>query len=210
MSYIKVHWLGQKSYSETWEMQKEIVQKISEDSADESVLLVEHYPVVTLGRTGNIGNLLLSESYLKLKGIDFFRIERGGDITYHGLGQLVGYPMLRLKRLNLSLSEYIRVLEQVIIDLLALYNIKGYREPKYTGVWCSTGKLCAIGIAARKYITYHGFALNVNTDVSEFSVINPCGITDKPVASMHTVLGRTLDLTEVAANLTPILVNRFG
>ncbi len=147
---------------------------------------------------------------MKNKGIDFFRIDRGGDITYHGLGQLVGYPLLNLKRIDISLPDYLRKLEEVIIELLSEYNIQSYREPNYTGVWCEKGKLCAMGIAARKYITYHGFALNVNTDLGEFKLINPCGITTKPVSSMQMVLQQELNITNVIEKLTPILEKHFG
>lgn len=210
MSNITIKYIGRKSYTETWDLQKTLVDQISNNNTSETIILVEHNPVITLGRTGNISNLLYSEDILKEKGIEFYRIERGGDITYHGLGQLVGYPILNLKRINLSLPDYLRKLEEIIIELLSVYHIQGYREPAYTGVWCDKGKLCAMGIAARKYITYHGFALNIKTDLEEFKLINPCGITTKPVASMQMMLQQEPTIADVIDQLVPILERNFG
>jgi lipoyl(octanoyl) transferase len=166
-------------------------------------LLVEHPPVYTLGKSGDIGNVLISEEMRTKKGIEFFRTNRGGDITFHGPGQIVGYPVLDLERFYTDIGKYLRSIEEVIILTLADYGINAGRSPGETGVWIDPSikgkerKICAIGVRSSRWVTMHGFALNVNTDLEYFNFIVPCGIVDKQVTSMEKELGRALDFAEV-------------
>lgn len=170
-------------------------------------LLVEHSPVYTLGRNGNTANVLISEAALKKKGIEYFHINRGGDITFHGPGQIVGYPILDLEKFKTDLGWYLRSLEEVIIRTMAEYGLKGSRSKGETGVWIDPDlpgkerKICAMGIRCSRWVTMHGFAFNVNTDLSYFDHIIPCGIRDKKVTSLNKELGYELDLAEVRKKL---------
>ena len=164
-----------------------------------SLLLVEHPPVYTLGKSGNPENILITEEARSLKGIEFFRTNRGGDITFHGPGQIVGYPILDLEKYYTDIGKYLRNIEEVIILTLAEYGIKGDRSPGETGVWVDPEikgkerKICAIGVRSSRWITMHGFALNVNTDLSYFNYIIPCGISNKQVTSVSKELGQPVD-----------------
>ncbi len=166
-------------------------------------LLCEHLPVYTLGKSGSIDNVLLNDAQMKDKGIEFFRTNRGGDITFHGLQQIVGYPILDLEKFDTDIGKYLRNLEETVILALASYNIKGERSAGETGVWIEPGipgkerKICAIGVRCSRWITMHGFALNVNTDLDYFNNIIPCGIQNKQVTSMEKELGGKLDYDEV-------------
>jgi lipoyl(octanoyl) transferase len=167
------------------------------------LLLLEHPPVYTLGKSGHESNILISETERAEKGIEYFKINRGGDITFHGLGQLVGYPILDLEKFTTDLGKYLRNLEEVIIKTIAEYGLHGKRSPGETGVWLDPGKkglerkICAMGIRCSRWITMHGWALNVNTDMRYFDYIIPCGIQNKQVTSMEKELGYTLDMSEV-------------
>ena len=166
------------------------------------LLFVEHPPVYTLGKSGNIDNVLLSEENLKARGIDFFRTNRGGDITFHGPQQIVGYPILDLEKFYTDIGKYLRNVEEVIILTLKEYGIDAGRSAGETGVWIDAGikgkerKICAIGVRSSRWITMHGFALNVNTDLDYFNFIIPCGIQDKQVNSLQKELGRPVDFEE--------------
>lgn len=166
------------------------------------LLFVEHPPVYTLGKSGNITNVLLSEENLKAKGIDFFHTNRGGDITFHGPGQIVGYPILDLEKFYTDIGKYLRNMEEVIIRTLAEYGLKGDRSPGETGVWFDPQvrgrerKICAIGVRSSRWVTMHGFALNVNTDLNYFNFIIPCGIQNKQVTSLEKELGHPVDFEE--------------
>ena len=166
------------------------------------LLFVEHPPVYTLGKSGNIDNVLLSEENLKARGIDFFRTNRGGDITFHGPQQIVGYPILDLEKFYTDIGKYLRNVEEVIILTLKEYGIEAGRSAGETGVWIDAGikgkerKICAIGVRSSRWITMHGFALNVNTDLDYFNFIIPCGIQDKQVTSLQKELGRPVDFEE--------------
>ncbi|HLN95830.1 MAG TPA: lipoyl(octanoyl) transferase LipB, partial [Flavobacterium sp.] len=167
------------------------------------LLFVEHPHVYTLGKSGNLSNLLLNESQLEAKGARFYKINRGGDITYHGPGQLVGYPVLDLENFFTDIHKYLRLLEEAIILTLGEYGLQGVRSPGETGVWLDVGtpfarKICAMGVRASRWVTMHGFALNVNADLGYFDNIIPCGIRGKGVTSLHVELGKTLDMAEVA------------
>jgi lipoyl(octanoyl) transferase len=179
-------------------------------------LFVEHPPVYTLGKSGHIENVLINEEEMQEKGMQFFRTNRGGDITFHGPGQIVGYPILDLEKFTTDIGKYLRNLEEVIIQLLALYGIKGERSTGETGVWIEPGvkgrerKICAIGIRCSRWITMHGFALNVNTDLSYFGNIVPCGIQDKQVSSLERELGHPVDIAEAKQLLKQQFERVFG
>jgi lipoyl(octanoyl) transferase len=176
------------------------------------LLLVEHPPVYTLGKSGHIENVLIGDERMREKGVQFFRTNRGGDITYHGPGQLVGYPILDLEKFYTDIGLYLRNLEEVTIQVLDEYGILGDRSPGETGVWIEPGvkgrerKICAIGVRCSRWITMHGFALNVNTDLSWFGDIIPCGIQHKQVTSLEKELGRAVDMGEVKVKW----LRRFG
>jgi lipoyl(octanoyl) transferase len=180
------------------------------------LLMVEHPPVYTLGKSGHIENVLLAEEDMKEKGIQFFRTNRGGDITFHGPGQIVGYPILDLERFHTDIGWYLRSLEEVVIRVLSGYGIPGERSPGETGVWIEAGvrgrerKICAIGVRCSRWITMHGFALNVNTDLGYFGNIVPCGIQDKQVTSLQKELGREVPVEEVKAGWRKEFEKIFG
>lgn len=209
---IQLRDLGNKDYKETWDYQealfKEIVDvKLEKRNNPQLVtpnffLFVEHPHVYTLGKSGDISNLLLSEKQLVAKGATFYKINRGGDITYHGPGQIVGYPILDLENFFTDIHKYLRLLEEVMILTLAEYNIIGARSEGETGVWLDVGtpfarKICAMGVRASRWVTMHGFALNVNADLGYFDNIIPCGIRGKAVTSMHVELGQKVDEQKV-------------
>lgn len=202
---IKLQELGLKDYKETWEYQERLFQGILQQkiknrrenlSAKTSnyLLFVEHPHVYTLGKSGDINNLLINEVQLKEKKASFYKINRGGDITYHGPGQVVGYPILDLENFFSDIHKYLRLLEEVVILTLSEYGIKAGRSKGETGVWLDTGtpfarKICAMGVRASRWVTMHGFAFNVNSDLGYFDNIVPCGIDGKAVTSLHVELG---------------------
>lgn len=179
------------------------------------LLFVEHPPVYTLGKSGHIENVLMDEERMKEGGIQFFRTNRGGDITFHGPGQIVGYPILDLEKFYTDIGKYLRNLEEVFILLLADYGIQGDRSPGETGVWIEPGvkgrerKICAIGVRCSRWITMHGFAFNVNTDLSYFGGIVPCGIPDKQVTSLEKELGHPVPMEEAMAGAKRHFENVF-
>jgi len=213
MRQILLEDLGTKDYKETWDYQEELFDAIiqikrknrKEDSDLERpnhFLFVEHSHVYTLGKSGDLNNLLLNEAQLKEKGIAYYKINRGGDITYHGYGQIVGYPILDLDNFFNDIHKYMRFLEETIICVLAEYGLKGERSKGETGVWLDVGtpfarKICALGVRSSRWVTMHGFALNVNTNLGYFDHIIPCGIKGKAVTSLEVELGRKLDVEEV-------------
>ncbi len=209
--------LGHIAYAEAWAYQERLhTELISRKRKGEEpsvrthyLLFCEHPPVYTLGKSGSIDHLLMSEEELRERGVDFFRINRGGDITYHGPGQIVGYPIFDLDGFFTDVHRYVRYLEEAVIRTLAEYGIEAGRVEKYTGVWLPAKgflpqrKICAIGVHLSRWVTLHGFALNVNTDLSFFRGIVPCGIQEegKDVTSMQMELGREVDVEEVKAKL---------
>lgn len=176
----------------------------------------EHNPVLTLGKSGKNSNLLIAESQLKPLGIEYFHVNRGGDITYHGPGQITGYPVFDLDSWNLGLKQYIYRLEEVIIRFLDHYGIKGERLEGATGVWIEpfikgrARKICAIGVKSSRFVTMHGFALNINTNLDYFTLINPCGFTDKGVTSLAKELGKEQDFTACKEVLLQEFYREFG
>jgi len=193
--------LGSTPYEQAWKLQREVFQSVVAGKEEDTLILVEHPHVYTFGRSTDLANFLLSDEKLLQIGAEKFEIERGGDVTYHGPGQLVGYPILNLGHFKEDLGWYLRTLEQTIIDFLRTYDIEAFRIAGRTGVWVgATGneeKICAIGVHASRWCTMHGFAFNVNTDLSYFEHIVPCGISDRGVTSLKKILGRDISMAEV-------------
>jgi lipoyl(octanoyl) transferase len=186
------------SYAEGLRMQESAVERLRSGQSAEQLLLLEHPHVFTLGRAANSANILATPSQLQSRSIEVHETGRGGDVTYHGPGQLVGYPIINLKPDRCDVHRYVRDLEEVLIRTIGDYGIGGTRISGLTGVWVGDEKIAAIGVRIARWITSHGFALNVNTDLSYFRMIVPCGITDKGVTSLSRLLGKSIDLGEVA------------
>ena len=218
--------LGTKDFKETWEYQEQLFKAIldtkirnrREDAGlitDNHFLFVEHPHVYTLGKSGDLSHLLLSEAQLEEKGATFYKINRGGDITYHGPGQIVGYPILDLDNFFTDIHKYLRFLEEVIILTLAEYGITGTRSEGETGVWLDVGtpfarKICALGVRASRWVTMHGFAFNVNANLGYFDNIIPCGIRGKAVASLNVELGvDVVDEEEIKVKILKHFANQF-
>jgi len=203
---------GLISYSEAYEKQKALFnetvsQKTGQKETQNILVLCEHPHVVTLGKHGQLANLIFPETALKEKQVAFFHIDRGGDVTYHGPGQLVGYPIFDLENFHIGLKEYIFRMEEAVIRLLSEYGIKGEHLAGASGVWIDTDKqgkdrkICAVGVKSSRYVTMHGFALNVNTDLNYFGLINPCGFKDKGVTSMEKELNEKINMEDVKSRL---------
>ena len=218
--------LGNKDYKETWDYQEDLFKCIvdskiknrREDAGLETnnyFLFVEHPHVYTLGKSGDMSNLLVDEAQLIAKNASFYKVNRGGDITYHGPGQIVGYPILDLDNFFTDIHKYLRFLEEMIILTLAEYGLTAERSPGETGVWLDVGtpfarKICAMGVRASRWVTMHGFALNVNANLGYFDLMIPCGIRGKAVTSLNVELGKkTVDEAEVKEKLLKHFVNLF-
>ncbi|GAB4402728.1 MAG: lipoyl(octanoyl) transferase LipB [Bacteroidia bacterium] len=225
---VHFHDLGRISYREAWDMQESLLRvnvgmKLAagnRTAADKiptqhHLLFCEHNPVYTLGKSGDLAHLLLDEAGLSAHGVEFFHINRGGDITYHGPGQITGYPIFDLEKFRPDIHWYLRTMEEVMIDLLALYGLEGGRIEGATGVWLDAGgalprKICAFGVRCSRWVTMHGFAFNVNTDLRYFDHIVPCGISDKGVTSLRAELGHDIDMETVKTQLRSLFGERFG
>ena len=190
--------LGNVPYLEALSLQTNLHQKKVENNIPDTLLLLEHPPVITIGKSGKEQNILFPDSLLAQNGIDLVRINRGGDVTYHGPGQMVGYPIFNILHFGKGVRDFVTLVEEVFIVLLKkYYQIEASRNPQYTGVWVGEEKITAMGFEIRKYVSMHGFAFNVNTDLSQFRWINPCGIIGKGVTSLAKLTGRTLDMDTV-------------
>ena len=205
--------VGLRDYKEVWDYQTDLLDEIIavkrknrkenlSQTTSNYFLFVEHPHVYTLGKSGDLNNLLINEEQLKKRNASYYKINRGGDITYHGPGQIVGYPILDLENFFTDIHKYLRFLEEVIIKTLAEYGIKGERSKGETGVWMDVGtpfarKICAMGIRSSRWVTMHGFALNVNTNLGYFDHIIPCGIRGKAVTSLEVELGKKIDPSQV-------------
>jgi len=215
---VAVQELGVKDYKETWDYQDQLFQDILETKiknrrqklnlpTENHLLLVEHPHVYTLGKSGDFANLLISEEELTKKNAVFYKVNRGGDITYHGPGQIVGYPILDLENFFTDIHKYLRLLEEMVINTLAEYGLKAERSKGETGVWLDVGtpfarKICAMGVRASRWVTMHGFALNVNAGLGYFDNMIPCGIKGKAVTSLNVELGKLkVDEAEVKQKL---------
>ncbi len=201
MRTISVINLGRTDYGQCWGLQQRLFELRSRNEIDDLLLLTEHDHVYTIGKTGDDNHLLANGEELTRKGIGVYHNDRGGDITYHGPGQLVGYPILDLNNYYCDLHRYLRDLEEVIVRVLARHGVKGSRDGDYTGVWVGNEKVCAIGVKTRRWVTMHGFALNIKTDLSFFGRIIPCGIFEKGVTSLQKQVGMELDMDEIANTL---------
>ncbi|PSR08757.1 MAG: lipoyl(octanoyl) transferase [Candidatus Arcticimaribacter sp.] len=215
---IQVTDLNNTSYQPAWDFQEKLLKEIVDlKIANRKIeiqhptpnyfLWVEHPPVITLGKSGAIDHLLLNEEQLRDRGIEYYKTNRGGDITFHGPGQVVGYPILDLENFFTDIHKYLRLLEEMVILTLKEYGLEGTRSPGETGVWLDVGtpfarKICAMGVKASRWVTMHGFAFNVNTDLAYFSYIVPCGIQGKGVTSLQAELKREISLDEVREKLS--------
>lgn len=213
--------LGRIVYEKALDIQTEkfnalLAAKAKGEKGRNELLFCEHEPVLTIGKSGKDSNLLIPEARLKALGISYYHINRGGDITYHGPGQITGYPIFDLETWHIGLKQYIYRLEETIIRFLALYGLKGERLEGATGVWLDplvagkARKICAIGVKSSRFVTMHGFALNINTDLNYFTLINPCGFTDKGVTSLARELGENQDLEKAKRQLAALFSEVFG
>lgn len=223
---VEVIDLGKQAYKPVWDLQEQKLRSIVDqkrknrdlkikEPTPNYFLWVEHPPVITLGKSGLPEHLLLNESQLKEKGVEFFKTNRGGDITFHGPGQLVGYPILDLENFFTDIHKYLRLLEEVVIRTLDEYGLKASRSEGETGVWLDVGtpfarKICAMGVKASRWVTMHGFALNVNTDLYYFDYIVPCGIKGKAVTSMQNELAREIPSGEVRKKIQNHFADLFS
>lgn len=196
---------GRSDYREMWAQQKQLHSAVVADGTKHYLLLTEHKPVITIGKSGSQSNLLVNPGTLSNQGIDVIENDRGGDITFHGPGQIVGYPILNLAHFKKDIHWYLRTLEELIINTLAQFGLKAQRNKGLTGVWIDNRKICAIGIKTSRWVTMHGFALNVNTNLDYFNLIIPCGISDKGVTSISHELGNTIEQN----NVINILISQF-
>lgn len=192
---------GLTPYAEALDLQRERRRAVEEGRSGNALFVLEHTPVVTLGRNARREHLLWDEDQMRTRGIDLRKTDRGGDVTYHGPGQLVAYPVLNLRAWRLSIRWYLRALEEVLIHVLSHYGLAGERVEGYTGAWVGGAKVAAIGIGVHNWVTFHGIALNVDPDLSHFDCIVPCGIPDKPVTSLRQLLGYAPKMSEVMATI---------
>lgn len=206
--------LGVTPYEEAWRQQREIFQEVVAQREPDTLMLLEHLPVYTFGRGADLTNFLLTDERLRAIGAEKFEIERGGDVTFHGPGQIVGYPILNLAHFKEDLGWYLRALEDVIIEVLATYQVEGFRVAGRTGVWTGEEgheeKICAIGVRASRWCTMHGFAFNVNTDLAYFEHIVPCGIRDRGVTSLKKLFGSEQSIDEVKERVVRAFEQVFG
>lgn len=212
--------VGTMAFGECWELQQRLFEEaIGEKKAGrtprQKIILVEHPPVYTLGKSGKESNLLITEAYLRSIGAEFYHIDRGGDITFHGPGQIVGYPILDLTALGLGLKGYIDAIEGAVIDTMAEWGIRCQRVEGASGVWIvephrPMRKICAVGVKSSRWVTMHGFALNVNTDLGYFRHINPCGFTDRTATSMAEELGGEISVERVKERLLDHLAEKLN
>ena len=203
---IEILDLGMQAYKESWIFQKELLNKRSNNEINDTLIFVEHEPVYTLGKNADENHIL--QNYPE--NVQTFHIERGGDVTFHGPGQLVGYPILDLRNYKKSISWYMRSLEEVIIDTLLEFNIKAVRKDRLTGVWYKDEKIAALGVRVSKWITMHGFSLNINPDLNYYKSIIPCGIFEYGVTSMSKILDKNIDLELVKGVLKVKFLDQFN
>ena len=203
--------LGRMSYEDTLELQEDIAEARRDNRIEDTLLLLEHPPVITIGRSGNPKNILASRELLENEGIRLYTVDRGGDVTYHGPGQLIGYPIINLANHSKDTHLYVYGIEKSIVELLKReYAVQTEIVQGYVGVWRSTEKIAAIGVTVRSWITTHGFALNVDPDMNHFAMINPCGIRDKGVTSLSRILNRKVTVDEVAKKYPKYFGETFG
>ncbi len=212
MSTLDIYELGTVPYEKALEYQENLLARRIAEEIRDSLILLEHPPTITTGRKGNTEHLLVREEYLKKHGISFVHASRGGDITFHGPGQIVGYPILNLKNHGMDIRRHLRMIEEMIIRTLRDFDIEGRRVDGVTGVWVKRSKVASIGIAIRKWVTYHGFALNVSTDLDYFDLILSCGITDVRITSIGSWLGNreNVRMDDVTRSVIENFMGVFG
>ena len=193
--------LGLTEYQDAYKLQRTLQHQRVEGKISDVLLLLEHPPTITVGKSGSLDNVLVSREQLVKQGISLFFIDRGGDVTYHGPGQLVGYPIVDLRQREKDLHCYVRNLEEVILRTLNDFSIDGERDESHPGVWVNGEEIASIGLSVRKWVSMHGFALNINVDLQRFSLINPCGFSDRGATSMSKILGTDVPIEEVTKSL---------
>ena len=196
-----VYQLGLIEYNDSYRLQAELVHRRISGEVKDTLLLLEHPAIITIGKSGKLENVLASQKQLADKGVSLLFVDRGGDVTYHGPGQLIGYPIINLKNRGEDLRQYLRDIEEVIIRTLSDFGIKAYRDKSHPGVWVNNKEVAAIGLRLKKWVTMHGFALNVNTDLENFSFINPCGFSDRGATSMEELLCQDISMAAVKKGL---------
>jgi lipoyl(octanoyl) transferase len=207
---VQVLKTGLQPYGKMWDLQKKLARKVLEKKSTHYLLVTEHPAVITMGKSGDGQHLLASPDYLRERNVDFYEIDRGGDVTFHGPGQIVVYPILNLNDFNRDIHWYLRLLEEVVIRVLDHLGIPGERVPGMTGVWSGDKKVCAIGVKVSRWVTMHGFALNVNTDLDFFKFIVPCGITDRGVTSISELSGNHITMNAVYTLILAEFTQVFG
>ncbi|MBL7133906.1 MAG: lipoyl(octanoyl) transferase LipB [Phycisphaerae bacterium] len=212
MGELAVMDIGRTAYEPALELQKRLVQKVRQSDQELAYLiLVEHDPpVITAGRGRGLENILASRRQLADMGIEVHETTRGGDVTYHGPGQIVGYPIIRIDRHGRDVHKYLRDIEQMLIRAVGRFGVSGGRREGLTGIWVGSAKLAAIGVAVSRWVSYHGFALNVTTDLSQFATIVPCGLRDESVTSMEALLGRNIRANDVRTAIVECMLEVFG
>jgi lipoate-protein ligase B len=198
---INVCQIGFMDYMQSYNLQTELLNQRINGEIEDTLLLLEHPPVVTIGKSGKLENVLTTEMQFAEKGISVFFMDRGGDVTYHGPGQLVGYPILDIGGRGRDLHQYVHNLEEVLIRTLGDFGINAFRDNTHPGVWVGNGEIAAIGLKVKKWVSMHGFALNINTDLEPFSLINPCGFADRSATSMSYILSQKLSMATVTERL---------
>jgi lipoate-protein ligase B len=196
-----VYQLGKIAYGDAYHLQQKLLVKRLNGLIEDTLLLLEHPPTITVGKSGELENVLASPAQLAESGVSLIFTDRGGDVTYHGLGQIVGYPIFDLRERDKDVHHYLHNIEEVLIRTLNDFSIKSSRDSGHAGVWVKDEEIAAIGLSIRKWVTMHGFALNVNTDLARFSLINPCGFTDRKATSMARLLGSEIPMESVTGKL---------
>lgn len=211
MKALQVLNLGRCDYMSAYQIQLDLVAKRQKGEIEDTLILVEHPPVITLGKSAEDGHILFAKEFLNEQGIEVHQIERGGDVTYHGPGQIVGYPIFDIKRGGIGIRPFVENLEQLFIQLLKEeFDIPAGKDPVHTGVWVGDSKITAIGLAVKRGVTMHGFAFNVNTEMSHFQFIVPCGIADRGVTSLEKLTGETQDFGRITELVTTYFCKVFG
>lgn len=207
---LQVIQLGLRDYQETYALQKTLARRRIAGEIQDTIILVEHPSVFTIGRRGGREHLVVSEETLRETGIQVYDVDRGGDITYHGPGQIVGYPILDIRNHGQDILRIFHLYEEVLVRVLREYDVHAQADPEYPGVWADDRKVAAIGIGVHRMVTYHGFALNVDPDLDYFNMIIPCGISDRGVTSLSQLLGRKIDVDEVISRIVNQFASSFG
>lgn len=210
MGDLKILDLGLRNYKEVWDLQKELHTKRVMEEIPDTLILVEHNPVVTIGKSGKNENIKVPVKFLKENGIELYHIERGGDVTFHGPGQLVGYPVFNIKKGLAGIRPFIEKIEDAIITTLGDFKISAGKKEKMIGVWVGEKKICSIGVAIKHWVSFHGFALNVNTDLKYFDFINPCGFKEIKMTSMQEILKNMIEMDDVKKVIIKNFVAVFG